>query len=389
MRKRTPHWITGLGALSAAGVGTKATGQTLFTSSPLPPDILDVDHSHFFKLKIQDDWWQRFDLPQAFTPNLFALMAASEAFASAGLRPEDLRSLRVGVCIGSTVGGTNYDDDFNSKYFRGELPDSRGLFNYFKNNSAQFLSRYYGCRGPVLMVSNACTSGADAIGIGASWLRADLCDLVLCGGTEVILEKIYQGFRALMLCSPRPCTPFDRDRSGLTLGEGAGMVILEKVGSPREPLAVLHGYGVASDAYHPTAPHPEARGLVRATQFAMAEADLNLNQIDFVNAHGTATLHNDLAEGRWLKKNVPGARAVATKGYTGHTLGAAGAIEAVFTALSLQRQKLPSSRGFSTVDPEIALTPSTKIESIDAHYALSLSLGFGGTNTVLCLGRAP
>jgi 3-oxoacyl-(acyl-carrier-protein) synthase len=152
---------------------------------------------------------------------------------------------------------------------------------------------------------------------------------------------------------------------------------------------MLLGYGTACDAWHPTAPHPEARGLNHAVHLALTAGQRQMQAVDFINAHGTATLSNDLAEGRWLYRNARHARIVATKGYTGHTLGAAGGIETVFTALSLMEGRIPASRGFSAMDPEIGIMPTPTPETAHYRVALSLSLGFGGTNSALLLGRAP
>lgn len=382
------HWITGVGALSAAGIGVPATRARFFSQHADVRTNLDTSQKDFLKLAVHPEWTESLQLQTPYHSNLFAAYAAIEALASAGISREELRRLRVGVCLGSTVGGTNCNLEFNPAFHRGEKPSGISQLDYFTSNSAQFLLRYLGCKGPTLLVSNACTSGADALGIASSWLDADHCDLVICGGTELMLERIYYGFRSLLLCSPVPCQPFDVTRQGLTLGEGAGIVILEKAGSPRQAMAHLLGYGVASDALHPTAPHPEARGLGRAINQALRQSELELNDIDFINAHGTATVQNDLSEGRWIANHANHARVVATKGYTGHTLGAAGALEAVFSVLSLQDGKLPASKGFVTADPAIGVVPTSSTETGDFKYALSFSLGFGGINSVLCLGRA-
>jgi 3-oxoacyl-(acyl-carrier-protein) synthase len=300
-----------------------------------------------------------------------------------------LRAARVGVCLGSTVGGTNYHDDFMRAYFTDQLPDAAPLFEFYQTNSAQFLSRHLGLRGPALVLNNACTSGADAIGVGSGWIEHDLCDIVICGGTETILENVRLGFRSLLLCSSTTCKPFDRHRDGLVLGEGAGILVLEKSTSPRKAQALLLGHGTACDAWHATAPHPQARGLNQAVMLALRNKDSALRSVDFINAHGTATPSSDLAEGRWILSHAPDARIVATKGYTGHTLGAAGGIEAVFTVLSLRDGKIPASQGFSQTDPEIGITPTQTVETGNYRSALSLSLGFGGTNSALLFGRAP
>jgi 3-oxoacyl-[acyl-carrier-protein] synthase-1/3-oxoacyl-[acyl-carrier-protein] synthase II len=364
------------------------TRATLFAKPSDTAHLAENSTDEWFRIAPHDHWPDSNALASPdLRANLFAVQAAAEAITSAGLTIETLRAARVGVCLGSTAGGTNYHDAFMQAYFTGQLPDAAPLFECYHTNSAQFLSRHLGLHGPTLMVNNACTSGADAIGIGSGWIANDLCDIVICGGTETILRNIFLGFRSLMLCSATACKPFDRGRTGLVLGEGAGIVVLEKPQSPRAARALLLGYGAASDCWHSTAPHPEARGLNHAVRLALAGAQPSLGEIDFINAHGTATPSSDLAEGHWLRNHVPAARVAATKGYTGHTLGAAGGIEAVFTALSLLEGKLPASRGFTETDPDIGITPTQTVETGNYRSALSLSLGFGGTNSALLLGR--
>jgi len=374
--------ITGLGILSGAGHGVDETMRLFAEDVPAPilSPALPV-----IALEARPEWRDGIADEDPLKVNLFALTAAREAIAQAGLTRDDLRTLRVGVCLGSTVGCSNFQPKFSLPYNTGEFPDPSPLLTHFKNNSAQWLSRALGLRGPTLLVSNACTSGADAIGIAANWLVRDLCDVVLCGGAEEILPQIYYGFKSMMLCSPELPRPFDKSRSGLTLGEGAGILVLEKTRTPRRPLARFLGYGARSDAYHPTAPDPSGHWLGVAVQEALGDDDIS--RVGFVNAHATATEHNDLAEGTWLREHAPHTTVVATKGYTGHTLAAAGAVEAVLTVLSLREGKLPVSRGFAESDPRIGLAPTTQIARGNFQTALSLSLGFGGTNSVLYLGR--
>lgn len=385
MQRFWPYKITGTGILSRAGIGCEETRQNFFErkfqARPITPE------QTFLNVEVRDEWFARFDMPKNTSNwNLMALVATQEALDQAGLK--NLKGLRVGVSLGSTVGCSNHGVEFSRSFNSGEMPDPAPFYGHFKSNTSQFLARYFGCAGPVQMVSNACTSGADSIATAASWLEADLCDLVICGGTEGVLPQIYQGFRSLMLTSPTLCQPFDKNRQGLTLGEGAGILILEKSSSPRASKATLLGFGSSSDAFHPTAPHPEALGLDRAIKKTMKMARLPLEQIGFISAHGTGTSHNDLAEGKWVLRNLPRTEVVATKGYTGHTLAAAGAIEAVLTILSLQEQKLPVSLGFEDPDEEVGVSPTTEVVSGKYQTALSFSLGFGGTNSVLCLGRA-
>jgi 3-oxoacyl-(acyl-carrier-protein) synthase len=375
------HRITGMGAVSAAGWGLEATAARLFAGKIT--QVTNPEETRFFQLSGNAG-----TAKTDFAPNAFAMSAVEEALRTAGLARDQLRDLRVGVCVGSTVGCTNYQEDFGRDFFAGKFPAIEPLKNFFHNNTAQFIARRLGLRGPVQMLSNACTSGVDAIGVAAGWLDAGVCDLVICGGTEAILPRMYFGFRSLMLCAPDRCKPFDRARQGLTLGEGAGVLLLEKSSSPRAALAEFLGYGSASDAYHPTSPDPEARGLDLAVRHCGRRDTFTLPAVDFINAHGTGTPHNDLAEGRWIAKHVSHAQVLATKGYTGHTLGAAGALEAVISILCLQNGLLPPTLGFSQADPEIGVVPTQTLESGDFKTALSLSLGFGGLNSALALGKA-
>ena len=388
-----------MGCLSAAGLGLDQTRNNFFRNQVNEACVKMVgDEFPFAQLELRDSAKssepdpQNSDSIRNYPPNVLALQAVTEALAVAGINGANLPDFRVGVCIGSTVGGTNYQATFNHPYFRGELPSADSFFDYYENNTAQFLAHHFELSGPVQFVNNACTSGADAIGIGASWIERGLCDIVICGGVEKILPKICYGFRSLRLYAPIACQPFDRNRQGLTMGDGAGIVILEKTGTERAPLAKFLGYGVGADAYHPTSPHPEARGLDLAVRSSLLQADLCINEISFINAHGTATPHNDLVEGNWIQRHMSETPIVATKGFTGHTLAAEGALEAIFSILSFEAGLLPKSKGFSEPDPEIGVAPTTEILHATASRkfdtALSFSLGFGGANTALCLGRA-
>jgi 3-oxoacyl-(acyl-carrier-protein) synthase len=201
------------------------------------------------------------------------------------------------------------------------------------------------------------------------------------------------GFWSLGVMSTEPCRPFDRDRSGLNLGEGAGVLILEsddfvKAHGRRHRFAVA-GYGSACDAYHLTAPHPQGRGLVAAIGAALQQAGTTAKQIAFVNAHGTATLDNDRTEAAVLAQLFgPSVKFLSTKGYTGHTLGAAGGLEAVFTLLALREGWIPASIGFDNPADDVPIAPVTRTTAIGGEYALSTSLAFGGNNAAVIIRKA-
>jgi 3-oxoacyl-(acyl-carrier-protein) synthase len=241
-------------------------------------------------------------------------------------------------------------------------------------------------------VANACSSGADALGLAKGWIEAGLCDLAIAGGADELTRITYIGFAHLLITSAAPCRPFDKSRSGLNLGEGAGIVVLESEEALRRrgghALAWLAGYGTCNDAHHPTAPHPEGVGLRRAIETALRDAGIAPSDVGVINAHGTSTLDNDRVEGRVLS-DIFGAEvpAVSTKAHTGHTLGAAGGIEAVLSVQSLLDGTVPATVGHETPDPECGLRPTTRRTEHTARWALSDSLAFGGGNCALIFER--
>jgi 3-oxoacyl-(acyl-carrier-protein) synthase len=243
-----------------------------------------------------------------------------------------------------------------------------------------------------LTVVNACSSGTDALGVALSWLKADLCDIVIAGGADELSHIPYCGFGSLGILNPDLCAPFDQDRKGLNLGEGAGVMVIEKdaVARSRGVAAdlFLAGYGSLADAYHLTAPSPDGVGLKASLRAALAEAGIGPRDVSFVNAHGTGTHDNDLVEGKVLAELFgPSVTMLSTKGFTGHTLGAAGGLEAVFTAAGLRAGWLPASAGFMTPDEAIPVAPVREKTLVSGHYAVSTSLAFGGNNAAVVIGR--
>jgi 3-oxoacyl-[acyl-carrier-protein] synthase-1/3-oxoacyl-[acyl-carrier-protein] synthase II len=253
------------------------------------------------------------------------------------------------------------------------------------------IAREFSTDGPLQTVVNACSAGGDAIGVGAAWIRLGLCDMVIAGGADELYQVTYSGFKSLLIYDEAPCKPFDAERKGLNLGEGAAIFMLMSEAickrAPRKPRGYVWGYGSATDAFHPTKTRPDALGLKMAIDEAMKTAGRSPAQIAFVNAHGTGTWDNDLIESRVLNEMFPGTPFLSTKGYTGHTLGASGAIEAAFTIASLEAGRIPASIGFTTPDPELApACPVRENTPVGGRIALSQTLAFGGNNAVLILG---
>jgi 3-oxoacyl-[acyl-carrier-protein] synthase-1/3-oxoacyl-[acyl-carrier-protein] synthase II len=383
-----PVPITGLGCISAAGPGLEAGLASMFRGcrDPRPPQRFCTGHPVPYPV---------FELPEFLGPpsllrtGALLLHAAREALADAGLDRDFLDTLRAGACIGTTVGSAMNDEGFCRALRAGGPPSLEPMERILRSNPAALLARQWGLDGPCQTVVNACSSGTDAVGLGASWIEAGLCDLVLAGGADELSRITCNGFISMRIAGPGPCRPFDRERDGLNLGEGAAVLVLEAPELRRRrrarARAFVLGYGSACDAYHPTAPSPDGAGLGRAISEAMAAGGIAPGQVAFVNAHGTATPDNDRVESGVLAAMLPGVPFLSTKGYTGHTLGAAGAIEAAFTVACLERGRVPACAGFQEADPGLP-APVAENSAVRGAVALSQSLAFGGNNAVLALG---
>lgn len=381
--------ITGMGCICAAGSSLDDCMTSMFRGvrSPSEPDSFSSDHPVRYPVFAV----RNFAAPDGLLrTSALGLHAAREALADAGLDHEFLRSLRVGVCMGTTVGCAISNETFCREYRLGRSPDMEPLERVLRSNPAAVIAREFGFDGPCQTIVNACSSGTDAVGLAGSWIRAGLCDIALAGGADELGRITYIGFISLMITDGSPCKPFDLGRKGLNLGEGAAVMVLEseEVRKKRKQRArsFLLGYGSACDAYHLTAPRPDGAGLKSAIAEALAASDAEPASLAFVNAHGTGTPDNDRIESRVLAELLPGVPFLSTKGYTGHTLGAAGAIEAVFTAACLERGEIPANAGFATPDPDLGGTPVTGVHRLDGRLALSESLAFGGNNSVVILG---
>lgn len=365
--------------LDSVRLGTRHAGPVTIFETPLQYPVFEVKHIP-----------EKFYLEGQRTLSL-ALIASDEALMDAGLG-DDLSGLRIGVCLGTTVACQLNDLEFYQSYRNTGAASMTPVERYLKGNLAEFVSRKFRARGPVLTVVNACSSGTDAIGVALSWLKNGLCDIAIAGGADELNRIPLCGFGSLGIVSRELCAPFDRDRKGLNLGEGAGIVILETKESAerrgRSSDLFISGYGSSSDAYHLTAPRPDGAGLERAILKALSDSGIKAGDISFVNAHGTATQDNDLVEGSTLGR-IFGTelKMLSTKGYTGHTLGAAGGLEAVFSAAALREGWIPASAGFNNSDENIPLIPVRGKTDIMGDYALSTSLAFGGNNAAIVIGR--
>ncbi|PRD48901.1 beta-ketoacyl-[acyl-carrier-protein] synthase family protein [Sphingobacterium haloxyli] len=330
--------------------------------------------------------------PHAFTRTaLLGACAVRQALESANV--QDVCDLRTGLISSTSVGGMDYTERYGMTYLTSS-EWHRYIPSHPAGDSTHKIAQYIGIKGLVTTVSTACSSAANAIMMGARLIRSGRLDRVIVGGTDGLSKFTVNGFHALMILADAPCQPFDMHRKGLNLGEGAAYLVLESEEIVQREgkgvLAYLTGYGNANDAFHQTASSENGEGAFLAMEKALAVAQLTPHAIDYVNAHGTATPNNDLSEGRAMqrifKNTVPPFS--STKPFTGHTLAAAGAIEAVYSILALQQGIIPANLHFDTPMEELDLIPETETQHQSLSHVLSNSFGFGGNCSSLIFSKA-
>lgn len=315
-----------------------------------------------------------------------ALEAAREALADAGEVP---RGPRLGVTLGTTLGGITT--------FLGAVRAGSAARRWSYAGPAHAVATEINARGPIEVTSTACGSGNVALGVARDLVLEGRCDVVLAGGVDSLHDFVISGFASLKALDPEPCRPFDRTRRGLNLGEGAAFLVVEDEAHARARgatiRAVLSGYGLSADAVHMTGPDRQGRGAARGMQSAIASAQHTPDAIDFVSLHGTATVFNDLMEAQAMRlvfadraATIP---ANSIKSALGHTLGAAGALEAMACVRVLETGLIPPTVGLADPDPEIPLA-IVRVEprQADVRVALSTASGFGGTNAAIVLERS-
>ncbi|MFD7565404.1 beta-ketoacyl-[acyl-carrier-protein] synthase family protein [Streptomyces tendae] len=395
--------VTGLGLVTAAGLGVDATWEGVLRGrsagakderlAGLPVDIAcavpglqPARHVDRRSVLIHDRFVQ------------LAIVAAREAVADAGLDPLTWDGARVGVVVGCGLGGvTTWETQHRRLLERGPEAVSALLVPMLvPNMAAGHLAMDLRALGPNLVTATACASGGTALGTAARLLRDGTCDIVVAGGTEAgVSPLMVTGFAQMGALSRRvddpaaASRPFDADRDGFVIGEGSGMLVLERAADAEARGATVRarlvGHGASADAHHVTAPDPEGAGALRAMEAALAQAGVTGRDIDHVNAHGTSTPLNDAVEAAVLGRLV-GDRATVTsaKGVLGHTLGAAGAIEAALTVLSIERSTVPPTANLRRRDPAVDLdVVADAPREQKVELAMSNSFGFGGQNAVL------
>ena len=391
-------FVTGMGIISAIGNGTEETlesfnsltsgidGLSLFESVHANIPVAEVKCNHDELANLADVDAGRND----HTRNtLLALTACRQAVGSSGWI--NTHEKHTGLVFATTVGGM----DFNERYYKSLLENDRykdlvGVLD--SADCTEKIAARYHIRHQITTISTACSSSANAIMLGARLIKHRRLQRVLVGGSDSLTKFTLNGFLALEILSPSGCRPFDMHRNGLTIGEGAAALVLEseEVADPKHVICEVSGYANVNEAYHVTASAADGFGAIMAMQGALESASLQPSDISYINAHGTGTEINDLSEGNAIE-NVFGKLpppVSSTKSFTGHTLGAAGAVEAVFSALALSRQRLLPALNFATQMPELSFRPCLYAEARPIQHVMSNSFGFGGSNTTLIFSRA-
>ena len=395
--------ITGAGVVTALGLdwASNAEGFRLGRTAFRPVSLFDVSRQ---RVKTAAE----VDLPSAMpTTHLtgkeerrlsraakLLLCAAHQAWQQAGWNPSD----HLPVVLGTTSGGMSMGEAYYRQAIHEPTIRRRQLtrvVQYQVQSQALELTRAFQFNGPITIIANACASGANAIGHAWSLLRRGHAERVMTGGYDALSQMVFAGFDSLQALSPTRCRPFDSQRDGLALGEGAAILTLETLGYARQRganiLGEIVGYGAATDTHHLTQPHPKGEAARATMRKACEEAGLLPAEIGYVNAHGTATPLNDSAEAEainlWAGERAATLPVSSTKASIGHLLGAAGSVEAVVCLMALREQWLPPTTTLQTADPACRFRMVREPESAKLNYALSNSFGFGGANATLILRR--
>jgi 3-oxoacyl-[acyl-carrier-protein] synthase II len=402
---RSRAFVTGLGILTSIGQDIPSFWENLLEGVCGIDRITLFDASGYRAKKAAEV--KGFNPRQYFSPRQLKRMsrcdqlgmkAALEALTDSALDLTNEDRERIGIFIGGGAGGIfsaeKYRKEMIRKGWRKVRPSLLLPFSTCALNDG--IAEKYRILGPRATIATACSSSATAIGCGLDAVRSGEVDIAIVGGSESLSEVTFGGFNSLRSVDEEYCRPFDLNRKGLSLGEGAAFLILEEADHARKRggkiLAELMGYGLSGDGQHMTAPDPEGKGAARAMQEALKDAGVNREEVDYINAHGTATPANDAAETKAIKslfgERVGRIPVSASKSMIGHCLGAAGALEAVATVLAVRNNRIPPTIHYETPDPECDLdyVPNQARDTV-VDIALSNSFAFGGNNTALVFGK--
>ncbi len=393
-------YIAGIGAITAIGNNVAQCLSSFENEKAGMGDIAYLDTLHRHKMPVAEVKLSNKQLAEITgisttisRTTLLGLIAAKEALSDAFM--DDFSSLRTGFVSANTVGGMDKSEDFFkdfvSDHRKGKL---RNVFDHECGCVTEAIADQLGIRDYMTTISTACSSSANAISYGARLIKNNLLDVVLAGGTDALTKFTLNGFNTLMILDKDYCRPFDENRQGLNMGEGAGYVVLVSAEVAKtlskELYCKLSGYNNSNDAYHQTASSPDGTGPYLAMRGALVKSGLNPSNIDYINLHGTGTPNNDAAEGTAVKRlfdpNYPPMS--STKSFTGHTLGASGGIEAVFSILAIKYGIIYPNLRFETQMHEFSFAPEKRfLTGQTMNHVMSNSFGFGGNCTSLIFSR--
>jgi 3-oxoacyl-[acyl-carrier-protein] synthase II len=399
--------ITGAGIVTALGLGwpANAKGFRAGRRAFRPVSLFDVSRQRV-KMAAEVDLPETFpatglsgrQLTRLDRAGKMLVLAAREAWGQAGWQATESGAANLPLVLGTTAGGMLLGEAYYRQatrqpaHFRQQA--TRAVC-YQPQVQARMVFDALGCSGPITVISNACASGANAIGHAWDLIRTGQAERVLAGGYDALGELVFSGFDSLQALSPTLCRPFDAQRDGLALGEGAAVITLETLASARgrgaEILGELAGYGTSIDQHHLTQPHPQGSTTLAVMKQACAAAGVTPAEIDYVNAHGTGTVLNDsseaLAISEWAGRHAATLPVSSTKASIGHLLGGAGAVEAVVCLMVLREQWLPPQTIFETADPACQFPIVKQPQDARVNAVLSNSFGFGGVNAALIFRR--
>lgn len=392
--------ITGMGIISAIGNNVAENYDALINERKgitRVDNIKTIQRSEIMVGEVKftnDELIAQLNLPKSNNFSRTAMLgaiAAKEAFANSGIK--DVKKHKTGIVSGTSVGGMDMTEKYYYEYLT-EKEHQKYVESHHAGDSTQKIAEQLGIEESfVTTISTACSSAANAIMLGARLIKSGKLDRVLVGGMDCLSKFTINGFKTLMILSDTYNTPFDENRQGLNLGEAAAFLVLESdevvKAENKKVFAYVKGYGNANDAFHQTASSDNGDGATLAMEKALNVAGLKPSEIDYINAHGTATGNNDISEGRAILRVFGEAMPEfsSTKAYTGHTLAAAGAIEAVYSVLALQHNVIFPNLNFETPMKEFSLIPQTELKEKKLNTVLSNSLGFGGNCSTVIFSK--
>lgn len=393
--------ITGMGIISAIGNNVEENYTSLIDGNIGISKISKIDTIHRDSIMVGEvaTTNQEFEQKLGLGPSnnysrtaLLGVTAAKEAIENAGIT--DINAYKTGLISATSVGGMDKTEMYFYDYFENNT-NHKYIAGHHGGDSTQKIAEQLGIEQSIVTtISTACSSAANAIMLGARLIKSGQLERVIVGGADCLSKFTINGFKTLMILSDTYNSPFDENRKGLNLGEAAAFLVLESdavvQAENKKVLAYVKGYGNANDAYHQTASSENGEGATLAMQQALKVAELSSKDISYINAHGTATGNNDLSEGRAIlsvfENNIPDFS--STKAYTGHTLAAAGAIEAVYSILALQNNVIFPNLNFKTQMKEFSLTPQLELKEKELQTVMSNSFGFGGNCSTLIFSKS-